>query len=137
MKLIINIPEDVKEKLDSIESLSDQQQGDLEIAVMNGTSVTESFNIWHTIKGFDNRYSYDANIENGVELPIIGSDVLVIYPRIPGVHVKKSTEEGMTGTSYYNGTMWSYYNKPIIEAQIQDGEQAVCNSEDIRNNRWA
>lgn len=39
MKLVIDIPKDVKETLDRIESLSIKQLGDLQVAVMHGTPL--------------------------------------------------------------------------------------------------
>ncbi len=69
---------------------------------------------WHTIRGFDKSLSYETNKEAGVDLPDCDEDVLVIYPEISikHVHVKKSFETGMTGTKYYNGTMWAYFDRP-------------------------
>ncbi len=68
---------------------------------------------WHTIRNYNKHDTYEKNRENGVDIPLIDSDVLVIYPDISDeVYVKVATETGMSGTSYYEGTMWAYYDKP-------------------------
>ena len=70
---------------------------------------------WHEIKGFDSVVNYDTNKRMGVDLPNIGSDVLVVYPDVgKEVYVKRASENGMSGTSYYNGTLWAYFDRPII-----------------------
>ena len=73
----------------------------------------EPITLWHTITGYNKDLSYDANREDGVDLPDVSRDVLVIYPGIKGVYAKISSEEGMDGTSYYNGVLWAYYEKPM------------------------
>lgn len=79
---------------------------------------------WHTIKGYNRKLSKDANIENGVDLPENDRDVLVIYPDLAKktAYVKRTTEVGMTGTDYYDGTMWAYYDMPVFE----EPEEEVC-----------
>lgn len=79
---------------------------------------------WHTIKGYNRKLSKNANIENGVDLPENDRDVLVIYPDLETktAYAKRTTEEGMTGTDYYDGTMWAYYDMPVFEKP----EEEVC-----------
>lgn len=79
---------------------------------------------WHTIKGYNRKMSKDANIENGVDLPENDRDVLVIYPDLAEkkAYVKRTTEVGMTGTDYYDGTMWAYYDMPVFE----EPEEEIC-----------
>jgi hypothetical protein len=73
----------------------------------------ELITLWHTITGYNKNLSYDANRDDGVDLPEVSRNVLVIYPGIEGVYVKISSEEGMTGTSYYDGTKWAYFEKQM------------------------
>lgn len=74
---------------------------------------TEPITMWHTITGYNKDLSYDANRDDGVDLPEVSRDVLAIYPGIKGVYAKISSEEGMDGTSYYDGVLWAYYVKPM------------------------
>ena len=70
---------------------------------------------WHKIQGYNKDLTYDANKKAGVDLPDLEKDVLVIYPEISKnqVYVKKSDSYGMTGTLYYDGTLWAYFDMPV------------------------
>ena len=69
---------------------------------------------WHKIQGYNKKLSYDANKRNGVSLPECDRNVLGIYPNISraNVYVKESSSDGMSGTLYYDGTMWAYFDMP-------------------------